>query len=313
MKIVFFGTPDFAAQVLHALLEHHIEIVAIVTQPDKVAGRNLQMKESAVKLLAKSRVPAIPVLQPVKASDPVFLEGLREIKADLFVVVAYGQILSRALLAIPPLGCINVHASLLPKYRGAAPIHRALTNGEGETGVSIQKMVYQLDAGDVIDEAKIDVPPDMTFPELERELCSLAKSLLLSVLGQYQRGIPEGKPQKESEVTYAPKITPEEAQIHWTEEATVLHNRIRGMSPRPGAWCWTLQGGVKKRLKLLRARLVPQVGAHGELLAFAKNRCVVAANGGALELIQVQPEGKKAMDIAEWIRGCQSPPAFVSG
>lgn len=310
MNIVFFGTPAFAAQILQYLFDHQISIAGIVTQPDRPQGRNLQMAPSAVKSLAEKICPEVPVLQPEKASDPTFLEKLASIPADLFVVVAYGQILSQKLLNIPKLGCINVHASLLPKYRGAAPIHRVLINGDKETGISIQKMVFQLDAGDVIDVAKIMIPNDMIFGELEQSLCGVAKPLLLSVIQKYEHGIPAGKPQDPDGVSVAPKIKPEEMEIHWDRSAEKIHNLIRALSPRPGAWCWIEYHG-RKRLKILRTDIVPQIGAEGELLSFQKNECIVSAQEGSLQLLEVQMEGKKVMPADEWIRGCQMKPKFL--
>jgi methionyl-tRNA formyltransferase len=232
------------------------------------------------------------------------------IRADLFVVVAYGQILSQKLLAIPPLGCINVHASLLPKYRGAAPMQRCLMNGEIETGVSIQKIVVQLDAGDVIDEAKIAIPSDMTFGELQQSLCSLSKELLYSVIKKYEGGIPAAKAQDSSRATLAPKIKSDETQIRWDRNAQDLHNLIRALSPRPGAWCWIEMKG-RKRLKILLSKVSSQSGIPGQLLSFQKDSCLIAAQTGSLQLLEVQPEGRKALAIADWIRGCQSEPQFL--
>ena len=220
-------------------------------------------------------------------------------EAALFVVVAYGQILSQRLLDIPPLGCINVHASLLPKYRGAAPIQRCLMAGEKETGVAIQKMVRQMDAGDVIGIAKVKVPFEMTFGELEERLIELAKPLLLDVIQRYERGVPEGEPQNETGVSFAPKIELEEGEIDWKKPAGEIHNLIRAFSPRPGAWCWICAGTDKKRLKVLRAKVVEGKGAPGERL----KEGVVAAGEGAIELLEVQAEGKKAMSALDWLRG----------
>jgi methionyl-tRNA formyltransferase len=274
------------------------------------------MCPSAVKQVAQRLASLSILLQPEKASDPRFLHQLEDIHGDLFVVVAYGQILSQKLLSIPRLGCINVHASLLPKYRGAAPIQRCLLNGEKETGISIQKMVYQLDAGDVIDEAKMPIPPEMTFGELEQALCDLSKPLLLSVLQKYQSGVPPAQAQEASLVTLAPKIKTEETEIHWDQDADRLHNQVRGLSPRPGAWCWIENRGnclnkERKRLKILRTRVATPSGPPGSLISFQKESCLVATKTGSLQLLVVQPEGKKAMSIGDWIRGCQFPPGFV--
>jgi methionyl-tRNA formyltransferase len=313
MKIIFFGTPSFAAQVFQFLIDRGIHIAATVTQPDRPKGRNLELSPSAVKEAYFRSASESILLQPEKASDAYFLQQLETIHADLFVVVAYGQILSQKLLAIPRLGCINVHASLLPKYRGAAPIQRCLLNGDNETGVSIQKMVYQLDAGDVIDEAKIEIPQDMTFGELQQALCDLSKPLLLSVLTKFRTGIPLGQAQDSSRVTMAPKIKPEETEIHWNQDARSVHNLVRALSPRPGAWCWIENNG-RKRLKILRTRVATQSGLSGQagsLLSFHKDNCLIAAESDALQLLEVQPEGKKAMPVNEWIRGCQAAPRFL--
>jgi len=309
MKIVFFGTPPFAAQILQYLFDHGVSVAAIITQPDRPKGRNLELAPSAVKAAALHISPASLLLQPEKASDPQFLLQLENLHADLFVVVAYGQILSQKLLVIPKLGCINVHASLLPRYRGAAPIQRCLLNGDRETGVSIQKMVFQLDAGDVIDEAKMSIPLEMTFGELQQALCDLSKPLLLSVLKRYHSGVPSARAQDSSLVTMAPKIKPEDMEIRWNRSAVDLHNLIRALSPRPGAWCW-MENKERKRLKILRSRVCEEEGTPGALLAFQKDRCIVAAQTGSLELVEVQPEGKKAMPVADWIRGCPVPPKF---
>lgn len=300
-KIVFFGTPVFAAEILRYLLSHHIPIVAIVTQPDRPRGRSLQIAPSPVKEVLLELAPEIPLFQPEKASDDVFLRELGSLKADLYVVVAYGQILPQKLLSLPRLGCINVHASLLPKYRGAAPIQRSLMAGETETGIAIQKMVRQLDAGDVIVATKVFIPPEMTFGELEVKLCDMAKPLLLQVLQAYEEGIPPATPQDQDLAIYAPKVELEEGEIHWTEPAHILHNRVRAFSPRPGAWCWQEVG--KKRIKVLRSRVVDAQGTPGELL---NKKGLVACGEKALELIEVHPEGKKTMSASEWLRGLPS-------
>jgi len=299
LKIIFFGTPAFAAECLDYLLEQGIAIAAVVTQPDRPKGRSLQMTSSPVKSLALAKAPHIPVLQPEKASQ--ILEALAALNADLFVVVAYGQILSQKLLDIPPLGCIIAHASLLPKYRGAAPIQRCLIDGEKETGIAIQKMVRQMDAGDVIAVSKISIPLEMTFDELHAHLIELAKPLLLKVICMYEHGIPLAEPQNSELATHAAKIELEEGEIHWERSAQEIHNLIRAFSARPGAWCWIHTAQDKKRLKILRSRPVSGQGTPGELLS---PEGVVACGHGALQLLEVQPEGKKSMKAADWLRGC---------
>jgi methionyl-tRNA formyltransferase len=312
VKIVFFGTPLFAAKILEFLLEKKLVLQALVTQPDRPRGRKLIPTSSATKLLIENlRVP-IPIFQPEKASDSEFLRCLEQLQADLYVVVAYGQILSKKLLAIPPLGCINVHASLLPRYRGAAPMQRCLMDGCTETGVCIQKMVYQLDAGDILAEARVQVGLDETLGELEEKLCESSKPLLFDVLQKYTHGIPEGKRQDETQATYAAKITAEEMLLDWNLSAQVLHNRIRAVSPRPGAWCWVEIQGVRKRLKVLRSKVVAEgVGMPGTVSRLNNGEFIVATGSGALLLEEVQPEGKRAMEAADWMRGCAHIPQFT--
>lgn len=295
-KIIFFGTPLFAAHVLEYLISQNVSIAAIVTQPDRPKGRSLQMSFSPVKQVAGR----IPVFQPEKCSNPEFLSQIEQIGADLFVVVAFGQILPVKLLAIPPLGCINVHASLLPKYRGAAPIQRCLINGEKETGIAIQKMVKGLDEGDVIAEAKIEIPEEMTFGELEAALCELSKPLLLSVIKAYSQGIPEAKAQDGSLATYASKISPEEGKVDWSKDSLTIHHLIRGFSPRPGAWCWVDWNGEQKRLKILRAKPVQRASSPN----------IIECGEGAIQILEVQMEGKPKMAAADWLRGARFPVKF---
>lgn len=311
LNLVFFGTPQFAAELLKYLFECGQKIQAIVTQPDRPQGRKLKLTSSAVKQMAAAFDPKIPIFQPEKCSDPQFLQALSDLQGDLYIVAAFGQILPQKLLSLPPLGCINVHASLLPKYRGAAPIQRALMNGDPETGVSIQKMVYKLDAGDVIAEEKMNLPLDLTYGELQKRLCDLSKPLLLDVIRRYESGIPLGKEQDESQATFAPKIQPCETQIQWQSSAKSLHNQVRALSPKPGAWCWVECGGERKKLKILLSACVDEEGSSGTLLLSDRGRCIVFAQNGALELLEVQPEGKKAMSAAEWMRGLHSSLTFL--
>lgn len=236
------------------------------------------------------------------------MEALTELKADLFVVVAYGQILSQKLLDIPLLGCINAHASLLPKYRGAAPIQRCLMAGDAETGIAIQKMVRQMDAGDVIACSKISIPIEMTFDELHAKLIELAKPLLLEVIHRYSEGIPAAEPQDPEKATYAAKIELEEGEVDWHKPAQEIHNLIRAFSTRPGAWCWIYTPQEKKRLKILRSKPASGRGAPGELLS---PEGIIACGDAAIQLIEVQPEGKRAMKANDWLRG-QKNISFVN-
>lgn len=304
---MFFGTPEIAAYMLRYLLKEGVLVVGVVTQPDRPKGRSLQVVPSPVKVVAQEEKPDLPILQPEKASNPVFLEELERLNADLYVVVAFGQILSRKLLAIPRFGCINVHVSLLPKYRGAAPMQRCLLSGDKETGVSIQKMVYELDAGDVIALSKMEIPESMTLGELEKAMTEAGAPLLLKVLQRYEEGIPEGVPQDPSQVSWAPKIEVSELEIDWNDPAEKIHNQVRAFSPRPGAWCWLEKGS--RRFKILRSRPIQRKNKEppGTLI---HAQSLVVCGEGALELIEVQPEGKKIMSSGDWLRGAGSYSCF---
>ncbi len=291
------------------MLDHQVVVKGIVTQPDRPKGRSLQLTESPVKLVWKNRLPEIPIWQPQKCSNPEFLAEIAALEADLFVVVAFGQILPQKLLDIPRLGCINVHASLLPKYRGAAPIQRAILHGDKETGVAIQKMVRELDAGDVIAAKKIGIPDEMTYGELQQALCDLSKPLLVEVIERYAEGIPAAQPQDPTCVTFAPKIEPEEGEIQWIQPAHFIHCLVRAFNPRPGAWAWTLVNGEKKRLKIFRALLQDLSGTVGELLS--KREMVVGCGEGSLLLQEVQLEGKPRMAAADFLRGMKSDFKFL--
>lgn len=307
-SIVFFGTPLFAAHVLEYLIDHHVNIVGVVTQPDRPKGRSGKLTPSPVKQVAQHRLQTIPVWQPLKCSDISFLQELEKTWADLFVVVAFGQILPQKLLTIPPLGCINVHASLLPKYRGAAPIHRAILNGDSQTGIAIQKMVKELDAGDVIASQEVAIPEGMTFGELEEALCHCSKPLLLDVIRMYSQGIPPATMQDPSKVTLAPKVTPEEGEISWQKSAFEIYCLVRAFNPRPGAWCWVTVNGEKKRMKIWRAKIIFQQGAAGHLLSPKEG--TVGCGENALQLLEVQPEGKSRMTASDWLRGMKGSIQF---
>ena len=299
MNIIFFGTPHFAAAQLEFLLKEGIQPKAVVTQPDHPKGRSSKRTPSPVKQLLLETASTIPILQPEKAKDEDFLNALKELDADLYVVVAYGQILPQKLLNIPRFGCINVHASLLPKYRGAAPMQRALINGEKETGVAIQKMVLKMDAGDVIAISKTEIPQDMTCGELEERLIELSKPLLLKVIKDYEKRIPPATAQVHSGATYAPKIEMKDGLIDWGAKAEEIHNLIRALSPKSGAWCWIWCKNEKKRLKVFKSKISSKQGQPGDLLPGE----TVACSHGSIQLIEVQPEGKKKMAAVDWLRG----------
>jgi len=308
-KIVFFGTPSFAAEILHSLIDAGVPIAGIVTQPDRPKGRSLQVIPSEVKIVAEQRLRDVPIFQPIKSSNADFLAQLRSLHADLYVVVAFGQILPQSLLDIPKLGCINIHASLLPKYRGAAPMQRALMAGEKETGVAIQKMVRELDAGDVIATAKVAVAEDTVLGELHDALCAVSKPLLLDVLRKYTHGVPPAVAQDVSQVTWAPKILPEETELHWEQDAKTLHNTVRALSPKPGAWVWVELNGEKKRLKIFRTHVVSGKAPVGEVASLKE--LVVGCGNNLLQLVEVQLEGKPRMKGPDWARGLKTPIRFL--
>jgi methionyl-tRNA formyltransferase len=310
MKIVFFGTSSFAARVLARLIENNYKVSAVVTRPDRLKGRHLHPSPPPVKETLQQIRPDIPVFQPEKASALEFASTLKQFQADLFVVVAYGEIIKQNLLEMPKLGCINIHASLLPKFRGAAPIQRCLMNGEKETGITIIEMSPQMDAGDILAIESIPIPAEMTFGELEPKLCDLSVKLLFEVIRQYEEKKVVKRPQDHSLVTFAPKMTPEEELIDWNKPAEVLHNQIRALSPHPSAWCPIQIGPDKKRLKIKRAQIIQGSGTPGSILVFGKEGWAVACGTGALRLIEVQLEGKKAMSAEECIRGIHHPVAF---
>ncbi len=307
MNIVFFGTSNFASTLLDCLLKHKLNIVAVVTRTDKPQGRSLKVSSPPVKELIQKSYPDLPILQPLKASTPEFAELLKKYNPDLFIVAAYGEILKSFILDIPFLGAINVHGSLLPKYRGAAPIQRCLMNGDPETGVTIMKMVLEMDAGDMLEKATVQLSPATTFGELEEMLSKIACRALLKVIGQIKDGTVHPIQQDPSQVTFASKISSAETEIKWNRPAIEIHNLIRGISPQPGAWCWVQVGADKKRLKIKRSEVIDAQGYFGENLVFSDKEWVVACGTGALKLLEVQLEGKKSLPIGEFLRGFHEP------
>ena len=303
MKTIFFGTPDFAAQVLHHLLMNRVEICAVVTKPDRPKGRSLTPVPTPVKLVASACQPPLPIYQPEKASLPEFAETLASHQADLFVVVAYGEILKPHLLALPKKGCINLHASLLPKFRGAAPIQRSIIQGEKESGVTIMRMAEKMDAGDILKVVKVPIGADMTSGELEQALCEAGSEALLEVIRRFEAGIVEGSRQDHTQTTLAPKIELDECQIDWKKPAQTIHNLVRGVNPHPGAWVWVEVKGKRLRLKINRTKCHSEKnGEPGKIVAYGKE-LIVTCGQGALELLELQLEGKRAMSAQELMRG----------
>lgn len=300
VRVCFLGTPEFAAVHLQALLQNNqFKVVGVVTQPDRPAGRKMQLTPSPVKILAGAQ--GLPVLTPENLRrDPHALEVIRAWTADVAVVVAYGQILSQEFLDSFPHGAVNVHGSLLPRWRGAAPIQRALEAGDSETGVSLQRMVKKLDAGPVIGERRIPLDNEINAVQLYDRLAPLGCELLTEELPRYVRGEITPREQDESRVTVAPKIEKEESLLDWNLSAEVFHNRVRAFSMGPGTYVM-FRG---KRLKIHRTRLVeqPATGVAGTIQRLDPAALWVRAASGVLELIEVQPESKARMPIGDFLK-----------
>jgi len=301
LRVVFFGTPEFALPTLQALLDSRHVVVGAVTQPDRPRGRGHQLAPSPVKALALSR--GLPVLQPEKMRDETFLGALRALDADLGVVAAYGRILTDAILAIPRLGLINVHASLLPRWRGAAPVHRAVMAGDTETGITIMRVVRELDAGPMLAVARQPIGPDMTSAELEHVLAAMGAALLVDVVERLSQGPIVEEPQPDAGANYADRITKEDAPIFWWRSAHEVHNQVRGLHPWPLAA--TSIGG--HRLLILRTEMsdgpAPASAIPGTVLEADGERLVVAAGHGTIRILELRPEGRRTMTAREFLAG----------
>jgi len=302
MKVIFFGTPHFAAEILQFLVENKIQIVAVITKPDKPKGRSGTPVPTPVKEVAQSL--SLPFFQPPIVSDPSFASTFQNFNPDLFIVVAYGEILKQHLLDMPRKGCINVHASLLPKYRGAAPIQHSILNGDTKTGITIMHMAKKMDAGDIITMAEVPIGPDDIFPEVEKRLCEASKPTLLRVIHEIEAGTATRTPQNHDLATLAPKIELEDCLIDWKKPAQVIHNLVRAVTPAPGAWCMFQVQGEPKRLKIYKTALEPEKqGTPGTLLSYGPQGIFVACGKDTLKIIELQLEGKKRMSAEEFTRG----------
>ncbi|WP_096435460.1 methionyl-tRNA formyltransferase [Alteribacter populi] len=300
MKLVFMGTPDFSVPVLRMLLEEGYEVAAVVTQPDRPKGRKRELTPPPVKVEALKH--DLPVLQPEKIRVEDEWRKIADLEPDVIVTAAFGQILPKGLLDVPPLGCVNVHASLLPKYRGGAPIHQAVIDGEKESGISIMYMVEALDAGDVLSQRAISIGDEDTTGTMHDKLSQLGSELLKETLPLLENGRIEAFPQDEDYVTYAPNITKEKERIDWTMPAKAVYNQIRGLHPWPVAYT-TIDG---KRLKVWQAEKVtgPYSGKPGMITAFDETGLtVITGDNKAVKIVDLQPAGKKRMDAATFYRG----------
>ena len=304
MKIIFFGTPDFAAHILADLVRAKIDVLAVVTKPDKPQGRSAKLIPPPVRQIAHSLLPSIPVYQPEKCSTPEFAAILRTLPADLYVVVAYGEIMRQDILDIPSHGCVNVHASLLPAYRGAAPIQRCLMNGESESGISIIRLVRKMDAGDIVCMEKIPIDENMTAPELESKLCALGSQLIQKVIVDIESGNACYTEQDHAKATFADKIVPEECAIDWKKPARDIHNLVRAVTPHPGAFCYVSLRGERKRMKVLRSQLhIAENFLPASLHLIQKSKLLVGCGVGALQVLELQVEGKPVMKAEDFLRG----------
>jgi methionyl-tRNA formyltransferase len=301
MRIVFMGTPDFSVPVLDALVEAGHEIACVYCQPPRPAGRGKKDRPSPVQRRAEAL--GLPVRHPVSLKSPEAQAEFAALGADVGVVVAYGLILPQAVLDAPRHGCLNIHASLLPRWRGAAPIQRAIMAGDAETGVCIMQMEAGLDTGPVLLRKVLEIGPEQTAGDLHDRLSVLGASAIVEALDRLGSLTPEQQP--EAGVTYAQKIDKAEARIDWNGDAVDIDRTIRGLSPFPGAW--TVVDG--KRVKLLRTRVAEGTGAPGTVLPGG----LIACGTGAISLIEVQPEGKGPMSAEDWLRGARLRPGIVVG
>jgi len=297
MRVVFFGTPEFAVPSLEALLGEGFDVVAAVTQPDKPQGRS---RSTAVPPPVKTAAEAedVPVLQPERPSDPAFIERLRALAPDVGVVVAYGHILKPDLLALPRRGMINLHPSLLPELRGAAPVEWAILNGLTQTGVTIMRMDEALDSGPILLQIPHDIDPDVTGGELSEHLSEMGAQALVEALALFETNGLEPHPQEHARATYAPKLTRDTAHIRWTDPAERVARLIRALDPTPGAWT-QLDG---REVKLFGARVVQDRGAPGEVRP-TDDGLQITTGQGAVQVEEVQPAGKARMPAAAWVRG----------
>ncbi len=303
LRIIFAGTPEFAAHYLDALLESKHDIIAVYSQPDRPAGRGKKLTASPVKELAVAN--NIPVLQPLNFKAPESIAELEALNADLMVVVAYGLILPKAVLAAPRLGCINVHASLLPRWRGAAPIQRAIEAGDSETGVTIMQMDVGLDTGDMLVKVACPIAPDETGGSLHDKLVQIGRPALLQALDQISTGTAVPEKQDDAKSNYAPKLNKEEAVLDWRLDAAVLERRVRAFNPFP--ICTTRLAGAEddQRIRVWRARAIDETRseAPGTITQVTSDCVWVACGQGQLILQQVQLPGKKPLAVAEVLRG----------
>jgi methionyl-tRNA formyltransferase len=304
MRVLFWGTPDFAVPSLRALLGEGQDVVGVVTQPDRPAGRGRALRPSPVKLLAQEEM--LPVLQPERARGDDFMQAMRSLDPEISIVVAYGQILRREVLDVPPRGSINVHASLLPELRGAAPINWAIKLGHEHTGITIMRMVEQMDAGPILHQVTEPIGVDETASDLWTRLSELGAEALIEALALLELGDLREREQDETRATFAPRLTRDNVCVNWHENAVSVARHIRAMDAIPGAW--TQYGS--EELKVFRPQPEPELdhdAEPGTILSVTGSDAAegmrVACGTGAVLVREVKPEGKRRMTTAEWVRG----------
>lgn len=301
LKVVFMGTPEFSIPSLAEIINQGHEVIAVYTQPPRKAGRGGKLRKTPVHKFAEQA--GIPVFTPKSLKSKTVQDEVLKLQADVGVVIAYGLILPKAILEAYPYGCLNVHGSLLPRWRGAAPIQRALMAGDKETGVMIMQMDEGLDTGDILLTEHIAIPKDMTAAELHDDMMMRGADLLCRALNALERGSLVKQPQPEKGVTYAEKISKSETRIDWSNSATEIHNHVRGLSPYPGAWFEAETATNKtERIKLLRTKVTEPISSP---LKISEKSIIVSCGNQALELIELQREGKKPVKTADFINGLQ--------
>lgn len=309
IRTVFMGTPEFALPTLEGLLAAGVDLVGVYTQPDRPSGRGKQLSAPPVKQLALAH--GLPVFQPHKLRLPEVVEELRALAPDLIVVVAFGQILPKSVLAIPRHGCINVHASLLPKYRGAAPINQAIIDGETETGVTTMYMDVGLDTGDMLVKRTTPIGPFETAGELHDRLSVLGREAMTETLERLCAGTLTREPQVDALSCYAPMLKKEQGLIDWTRPAPELHNRVRGLDPWPGAY--TILAGEPLKIGRTRPLDEPHNAAPGTVLAADRDGVNLACGQGVLRIGELQLPGRKRLAAADFLRGCPLPAGTLLG
>ncbi|MGI6224904.1 MAG: methionyl-tRNA formyltransferase [Peptococcales bacterium] len=301
MRIVFMGTPDFAVPTLKQLIKKGHEVVGVITQPDRPAGRGKKLTPSPIKVIAQNE--GLFIYQPEKIRDPQAIESIKELQPDVIVVVAYGQILPREILELPPFGAINVHASLLPKYRGAAPIHWAIINGEKKSGVTTMLMEEGLDTGPMLLKEEVKINPQMTTGELHDQLALLGGELLVQTLDKLILGQIEPEPQDDNLSNYAPLLKKEHEKIDWQQSKERIHNLIRGMNPWPGAYTFFKDIRLKIWGTTLAEYPAPESKIAGAIINLAEEGFWVQTGTEPILITKVQPAGKNMMTAVSFING----------